>query len=147
MTKLDRRPFVLIVRDGWGANPYPEWNHANAIHLAKTPVADALMADYPNVLIHTSGEAVGLPPGVMGNSEVGHQNIGAGRVVNQEIMRITSRIQDGSFADNRALNGAFARARETGGSVHVMGLCSDGRVHSDLEHLYAVLALARKNAF
>ncbi|MCP4246218.1 MAG: 2,3-bisphosphoglycerate-independent phosphoglycerate mutase [bacterium] len=147
MTKLDRRPFVLIVRDGWGANPYPEWNHANAVHLAKTPVADALMGDYPNGLIHTSGEEVGLPVGVMGNSEVGHQNIGAGRIVNQEIMRITSRIRDGSFADNRALNGAFARARETGGSVHVMGLCSDGRVHSDVEHLYAILALARQNDF
>ena len=79
-----KRPLVLIVRDGWGKNPYPQWNHANAVYLAKHPVADRLMAEYPNVLIHTSGFDVGLPEGTMGNSEVGHQNIGAGRIVDQE---------------------------------------------------------------
>ena len=73
------RPLVLIVRDGWGKNPYPEWNHANAVHLAKHPVQDRLLAEYPNVLIATSGFDVGLPEGTMGNSEVGHQNIGAGQ--------------------------------------------------------------------
>ena len=73
LTELRRKPVVLIVRDGWGENPYPEWDHANAIHLAQTPVADMLMESYPHVLIHTSGEDVGLPVGVMGNSEVGHQ--------------------------------------------------------------------------
>ncbi len=141
------RPVVLIVRDGWGANPYPEWNHANAVHLARTPVDDALMRTRPHVLIHTSGNDVGLPEGVMGNSEVGHQNIGAGRIVEQEIMRITGRIRDGSFFENDALVGAVRRARQTGGCVHILGLCSDGRVHSDLEHLYGLLELVRRHDF
>ena len=136
------RPVVLIIRDGWGANPDPEWNHANAVHLARTPVDDRLTAAYPHVLIRTSGEAVGLPEGVMGNSEVGHQNIGAGRVVEQEIMRITGRIRDGSFFENATLVNAFAHAGRTGGNVHILGLCSDGRVHSDLEHLSALIDLA-----
>lgn len=83
---------MLIIRDGWGENPNKEWDHTNAIHLANTPISDALMDAYPNVLIHTSGEDVGLPAGVMGNSEVGHQNIGAGRIVDQEVMRITRAI-------------------------------------------------------
>ncbi len=141
------RPFVLIVRDGWGANPYPEWNHANAVHLARTPVDDRLMATYPHGLIHTSGHSVGLPEGVMGNSEVGHQNIGAGRVVEQEVMRITGRIHDGSFFENSALRAAFDLARRRGGCVHLMGLCSDGRVHADLEHLYALLDLSKRVDF
>ena len=147
MAKLERRPFVLIIRDGWGANPDPAWNRANAIHLARTPVDDGLMAQYPHVLIHTSGEEVGLPVGVMGNSEVGHQNIGAGRLVDQEIMRITRRIRDESFFRNPALTGAFRRARETGGDVHLLSLCSDGRVHADLEHLYALLEMGRRTGF
>src|SRR5262245_54611295 len=134
MPKLSRRPVVIIVRDGWGHNPYPEWNHANAVYLAKTPVNDRLLAEYPWVQIHTSGEDVGLPAGVMGNSEVGHQNIGAGRIVDQEIMRITRRIRDGSFFTNSTLLAAFEHARKTGGSVHLLGLFSDGRVHSDMDH-------------
>ncbi len=93
MPQVRRKPVVLIVRDGWGENPNPEWNHANAVHLASTPVSDALMRDYPNVLIHTSGEDVGLPDGVMGNSEVGQQNSGAGRLVVQAEMRITLAIR------------------------------------------------------
>ena len=96
MTQEKRaKPIVLIVRDGWGHNPFPEWNHANAIHLARTPVDDRLRTHYPHVLIRTSGNDVGLPDGVMGNSEVGHQNIGAGRIVEQELVRISSRIRDG----------------------------------------------------
>ena len=138
---------MLIVRDGWGANPYQEWNQANAVYLARTPVDDRLMSAFPHVLIHTSGQEVGLPPGVMGNSEVGHQNIGAGRVVEQEIMRITGRIEDGSFFTNRAIIGAFERAGKTGGNVHLMGLCSDGRVHSDLDHLYGLLAIPGRIGF
>jgi 2,3-bisphosphoglycerate-independent phosphoglycerate mutase len=138
---------VLIIRDGWGANPFPQWNHANAVHLAKKPVDDRLMAEYPHVLIKTSGEDVGLPAGVMGNSEVGHQNIGAGRIVEQEIMRITNRIRDGSFFDNRALVKAFDRARDVGGRVHIMGLISNGRVHSDIDHLFAILELSRQRKF
>lgn len=141
------KPIVLIVRDGWGQNPYPEWDRANAIHLANTPVADRLMQDFPHVLIKTSGCDVGLPDGVMGNSEVGHQNIGAGRIVEQEVMRITGRISDGSFYTNEVLLGAFERARETGGAVHLMGLCSDGRVHSDVEHVCGLLDLSRRVGF
>lgn len=144
MTKPSKRPVVLVVRDGWGANPHPEWNRANAVHLAETPVTDRLMAEYPHVLIHTSGEDVGLPVGTMGNSEVGHQNIGAGRIVDQEVMRISRRIRDGSFYENEALCAAGDNAIANGGSVHVLGLTSDIGVHSVLEHLYAVVELCRR---
>jgi len=147
MNRNDRRPIAIIIRDGWGVNPHSEWNHANAVHLARTPVDERLMKTYPHVLIHTCGEDVGLPPGVMGNSEVGHQNIGAGRIVEQELMRITGRIRDGSFFQNETLHAAFDHARRTGGDVHIMGLCSDGRVHSDLEHLFALLELSQKLGF
>src|SRR5258708_36869895 len=126
--KLARRPLLLIVRDGWGHNPYPQWNDANAVYLARKPVDDRLMTNYPNVLIKTSGEDVGLPAGVMGNSEVGHQNIGAGRIVDQETMRITRRIRDGAFFTNKILIEAFAHAAKTGGNVHGFGLFTDGRL-------------------
>src|ERR1044071_8821378 len=89
MPRPTKRPVVLIVRDGWGKNPYPQWHNANAVYLAKHPVADRLLAEYPNVLIHTSGFDVGLPEGTMGNSEVGHQNRGAGGFVDQESARTT----------------------------------------------------------
>jgi len=145
MSTLARRPLVLIVRDGWGANPYPEWNHANAVYLARTPVDDRLMADYPHTLIHTSGEDVGLPDGMMGNSEVGHQNIGAGRIVDQEVMRITRTIHDGSFYSNAALKEALDFALARGGHVHLMGLCSDSGVHSVLSHAYALLEACRRH--
>jgi len=138
---------MVLIRDGWGANPHPEWNHANAVHLARTPVDDHLMSTYPHVLIHTSGHDVGLPDGVMGNSEVGHQNIGAGRIVEQEIMRITGRIRDETFFANKSLRGAFDRAAATGGRVHILGLCSDGRVHSDLDHLFGLLAMNGRLGF
>ncbi len=144
MTALQKRPLLLVVRDGWGHNPHPQWNHANAVHLARTPVDDRLRRDYPHVLIRTSGEDVGLPAGVMGNSEVGHQNIGAGRTVDQEIMRITRRIRDGSFFRNAPLTGAVNQVIRTGGRLHLMGLCSDGRVHSDLDHAFAVVELAKR---
>ncbi len=145
MTQVRRRPVVLIIRDGWGENPHRQWDHANAVHLAKTPVADALMAKYPNVLIHTSGEDVGLPAGVMGNSEVGHQNIGAGRIVDQEVMRITRAIRDESFFSNQVLVGAIEHVKKTGGTLHLLGLMSDGRVHSDLEHAIAIIELVRRS--
>jgi 2,3-bisphosphoglycerate-independent phosphoglycerate mutase len=144
MPKPRKRPAVLVIRDGWGANPSSEWNKANAVWLGKTPNTDRLMAGYPHVLIHTSGEDVGLPCGTMGNSEVGHQNIGAGRIVDQEVMRITRRIREGSFFDNAALCGAADRAVRTGGCVHVMGLASDIGVHSVLPHLYAVVELCKR---
>lgn len=147
MSSYRYRLVVLIVRDGWGANPHPEWNHANAVHLARKPVDDRLMATYPHVLIKTSGRDVGLPDGTMGNSEVGHQNIGAGRIVEQEIMRITGRIEDGTFFKNPVLVGAFEHARKTRGGVHLMGLCSNGQVHSDLDHLYALMDLSVRLRF
>ncbi len=145
LPQVRRKPVVLIVRDGWGENPNPEWNHANAVHLANTPVADALMRDYPHVLIHTSGEDVGLPAGVMGNSEVGHQNIGAGRIVDQEVMRITRAIRDESFFANPVLNEAIEHVKSTGGTLHLLGLMSDGRVHSDLEHAFAFVDLVKRS--
>lgn len=148
MTGLGRRPpLVLIVRDGWGENPHPEHDAFNGVRLAQTPVADRLMAEWPTTLIRTSGEDVGLPVGTMGNSEVGHQNLGAGRIVDQEVMRITRAIRDGRFFTNEALRGAFAHAAATGGQVHLLGLVSDGQVHSDLDHLFALIDLAVREGF
>ncbi len=145
MTATRRRPVVLIVRDGWGQNPDPKWNESNAVHLANTPVDDKLTQEYPSVLIHTSGEDVGLPAGVMGNSEVGHQNIGAGRIVDQEVMRITRAIRDDSFFSNPVVTGAIDHVKKSGGRLHLLGLMSDGRVHSDLQHGIAVIDLAKRN--
>ena len=145
LTDVRRKPVVLIVRDGWGKNPNREWDHANAIHLAVKPVDDALMRDYPHVLVRTSGEDVGLPEGVMGNSEVGHQNIGAGRIVDQEVMRITRAIRDGSFFENPVLLAAIDHVRRSGGTLHLLGLMSDGRVHSDLEHAFAVIDMVKRS--
>ncbi|MGH7176638.1 MAG: 2,3-bisphosphoglycerate-independent phosphoglycerate mutase, partial [Tepidisphaeraceae bacterium] len=139
-----KRPLVLIIRDGWGRNPFPEWNHANAVHLASHPVADQLLAEYPSVLIHTSGFDVGLPEGTMGNSEVGHQNIGAGRIVDQESVRITKQIRSGEFFNNVELNAAVTNALRTKGAVHLFGILSDAGVHGLLEHLYACLELCKR---
>src|SRR4051794_23913626 len=139
-----KRPLVLIIRDGWGKNPYPQWNQANAVYLARHPVADRLLAEYPNVLIHTSGFDVGLPEGTMGNSEVGHQNIGAGRIVDQESVKITKEIRGGQFYDNAVLNAAIAHALERGSNLHLFGIVSDAGVHGMLEHLYACLELCRR---
>ncbi|HMN96799.1 MAG TPA: 2,3-bisphosphoglycerate-independent phosphoglycerate mutase [Phycisphaerales bacterium] len=145
------RPVVLVIRDGWGRNPHAAQASSDATALASTPVAARLLREYPNTLIRTSGEDVGLPitdaGPVMGNSEVGHQNIGAGRIVDQELMRITRTVRDGSFFGNAALRGAFGHARRGGGRVHLLGLASDGLVHSDLAHLEALLELARLEEF
>ena len=146
MAKLRKRPVVLIIRDGWGHNPYPAWKKANAVHLAKTPVNDWLIEEYPNTLIHTSGEDVGLPAGVMGNSEVGHQNIGAGRTADQELLRITNMVRSGKFVTNQTLIGAMTHAKTCGTYLHLIGLASEAGVHSSLEHLYALLLLAKKVA-
>ena len=139
------------MRDGWGRNPHPSHNAFNALLLAKTPVDDRLTREFPTVLIRTSGEDVGLPIDsngpVMGNSEVGHQNIGAGRIVDQELMRISRAIRDGRFASNTTMREAFNRSLKNGRSVHLMGLVSDGQVHSDLSHLIALLELARDCSF
>ncbi len=142
-------PVVLIIRDGWGKNPHPEQDSYNAVKLARTPCADDLEKNWPHTLIKTSGEDVGLPTGpdgpVMGNSEVGHQNIGAGRIVDQELMRITRAIRSGEFARNASMIAAFEHAKKSGAAVHVMGLLSDGQVHSDLSHLEAILNAAKAN--
>jgi len=136
------RTFVcLLVLDGWGiAPPGP----ANAVTLARTPNLDRLAEDYPRTTLEASGEAVGLPPGQMGNSEVGHLNLGAGRVVYQDLTRINHAIKDGSFFRNQELLKAFDFAREKGGSVHLMGLLSDGGVHSDIAHLQALVEMAKQ---
>jgi 2,3-bisphosphoglycerate-independent phosphoglycerate mutase len=135
---------VIVIRDGWGKNPFPEWNKANAVYLAKHPVADRLMERYPTTLIHTSGFDVGLPEGTMGNSEVGHQNIGAGRIVDQESVRITKQIRNGKFFSNPAVNQAIDSALSRGGAIHLFGIVSDAGVHGLLEHLFGCLELCKK---
>jgi 2,3-bisphosphoglycerate-independent phosphoglycerate mutase len=135
---------VLIIRDGWGFNPNPDHDAFNAVKKAKTPNTDRLMTNYPWTLIHTSGEEVGLPEGTMGNSEVGHQNIGAGRIVYQESVRITKAIRNGEFFENPTLVAAVLSAREKGRTVHLIGIASDAGVHGLMEHLYACLELCRK---
>ncbi|MBK7404585.1 MAG: 2,3-bisphosphoglycerate-independent phosphoglycerate mutase [Phycisphaerales bacterium] len=137
-------PVVVVIRDGWGQNPHPEHDAFNAIKLAKKPVADRLMREYPNTLIHTSGFDVGLPEGTMGNSEVGHQNIGAGRIVDQESVRITKACRQGELSDNGPLVESITRARDKRRAVHLLGICSDAGVHGLLEHLYALLDLCKK---
>ena len=144
MARPVKRPLVLIVRDGWGKNPYPQWNSANAVYLARHPVADRLMAEYPTTLVHTSGFDVGLPEGTMGNSEVGHQNIGAGRIVDQESVRITKDIRNGGFFNNPELNAAVTNALENRTALHLFGIVSDAGVHGLLEHLYGCLELCRR---
>ncbi len=141
------RPFVLIIRDGWGYNGDPELQKYDATRLAKTPVDEELMANYPHGLINTSGEDVGLPKGTMGNSEVGHQNIGAGRIVYQESMRLTKAIRDGDFFENKKLLKTIEHCNKTGGKLHLIGLCSNIGVHSLLVHLYGLLELARRHDF
>ncbi len=144
-TKLAKRPCVLIIRDGWGYNPDPAEDDCNAVKQAHTPTDDMLMAEYPHCLIHTYGEYVGLPDGTMGNSEVGHQNIGAGRTVPQESVRLTHAIRDGSFFRNEQFLELIRFVKENKGKVHLMGLCSDIGVHSLLGHLYGLLELAKRN--
>ncbi len=129
----------LVILDGWGiAPPGP----GNAVELADTPVFDSLWARYPHATLAASGEAVGLPAGQMGNSEVGHLTIGSGRILLQDLARVNHAVADGSFARNEALRSAFRRARQRDGSVHLLGLVSYGGVHSHIEHLRALLALA-----
>ena len=144
--KLEKRPVVIIVRDGWGQNPSHEWDRANAVFLAKHPVDDALRASYPYTLIHTSGFDVGLPEGTMGNSEVGHQNIGAGRVVDQESVKITKEIRQGEFFNNNEMLAACDFASKNDGSLNILGIASDAGVHGRLEHLYGCMELAAKRS-
>ncbi len=135
---------TLMILDGFGFNPETE---GNAIAAARTPNIDMLMEKYPHTLLGASGLSVGLPDGQMGNSEVGHMNIGAGRIIYQELTRITKEITDGTFSDNRVLNEAMNHvlaAQAGGAALHVMGLLSDGGVHSHINHLFAVIDMAKE---
>jgi 2,3-bisphosphoglycerate-independent phosphoglycerate mutase len=135
------KPLILIVLDGWGINPERD---ANAIALARTPVYDSLLARYPNAQLIASGEAVGLPPGQMGNSEVGHTNMGAGRIVYQDLTRINKAIGDGELRGNSALRAAIDRCTGDRHALHFIGLLSDGGVHSHHAHLHALLEIAAR---
>ena len=138
---MSKQPVVLMVLDGYGIN---EKTEGNAIALAKTPVMDKLKAECPYVEGNASGLFVGLPDGQMGNSEVGHMNIGAGRIIYQDLTRITKSINDGDFYDNKVLNEAVDNCLKTGGDLHLWGLLSDGGVHSHNTHIYAILELAKR---
>ena len=137
-----KKPTVLMILDGYGLNARKD---GNAVAEANTPVMDKLMAECPFVEGNASGMAVGLPEGQMGNSEVGHLNMGAGRIVYQELTRITKEIQDGTFFENPALLKAVENCKEKDSALHMFGLLSDGGVHSHNTHLYGLLELARRN--
>ena len=136
------KPLILIILDGWG---YRAETKANAIALARKPTYDRLLHEYPNTLIHTSGPYVGLPEGQMGNSEVGHLNIGAGRIVLMDSTRLELMIQNGNFFSDPTLLAAMKNARSGGRQLHLLGLVSDGGVHSHQTHLYALLKMAKQN--
>jgi 2,3-bisphosphoglycerate-independent phosphoglycerate mutase len=136
-----KKPLLLMILDGWGINPNPSHN---AVALAETPNLSRLLSEYPHTQINCSGMAVGLPEGQMGNSEVGHLNIGAGRVVYQDLTRISKAIVDGDFFTNQVLLDCIRATKSSGGRLHLSGLLSDGGVHSHNSHLYALLELAKK---
>jgi 2,3-bisphosphoglycerate-independent phosphoglycerate mutase len=136
------KPLVLIILDGWG---YRAETKANAIAMARKPIYDRLLSEYPNTLIQTSGKYVGLPDGQMGNSEVGHLNIGAGRIVHMDSTRIEAMIQNGDFFSHPVLTAAMKNARTGGRRLHLFGLVSDGGVHSYQSHLHALLKMAKQN--
>ena len=135
---------MLMILDGFGDNPNKD---GNAIKLANTPNIDKLIKKYPNTDIYTSGKYVGLPDGQMGNSEVGHTNIGAGRIVYQELTRITKSIEDGDFFSNQELIAAIENCKKNNSKLHILGLVSDGGVHSHIRHLYGLLELAKRRDF
>ncbi len=139
---MSKKPTVLMILDGYGLNDKPE---GNAVAQAKTPVMDGIMAKYPFVKGQASGMAVGLPDGQMGNSEVGHTNMGAGRIVYQMLVKITKSIQEGDFFQNDALVQAMENCKKNNSALHLMGLLSPGGVHSHMEHLYGLLEMAKRN--
>ena len=138
---MSKKPTVLMILDGYGLNDHKE---GNAVLEGKTPVMDKLMAECPFVKGNASGMAVGLPDGQMGNSEVGHLNMGAGRIVYQDLTKITKAIQDGDFFENKALLAACENAKANDSALHMFGLVSDGGVHSHIEHIFGLLELAKK---
>ncbi len=137
---MAKRPLVLIILDGFGDN---KEDYGNAIHAANTPTIDNILNNCPTVDIGASGMDVGLPEGQMGNSEVGHTNMGAGRVVYQDLTRITKSINDGEFFDNEVLVSAMQSCKQNNTALHIMGLLSDGGVHSHIDHLYGVIEMAK----
>lgn len=138
---MSKKPTVLMILDGFGINENPK---GNAVAMANTPVIDGLKKEYPWVKGYASGLSVGLPDGQMGNSEVGHMNMGAGRIVYQELTRISKEIEDGDFFNNEALKLAFANAKKNHSAVHLFGLLSDGGVHSHITHVYGLLEMAKR---
>ena len=135
------KPLLLLILDGWGHRDDPA---DNALAQARLPNWRRLLADCPHTLVHTEGKHVGLPDGQMGNSEVGHMNIGAGRIVYQDLTRVDAAIEDGSFFENTELVAACRAARAAGGTLHLFGLLSPGGVHSHEDHLFAMIELARR---
>ncbi len=138
---MEKKLTMLMILDGFGENPKKE---GNAVKLAKTPNIDRLMKEYPNTKIAASGLAVGLPEGQMGNSEVGHTNIGAGRIVYQELTRITKSIENGDFFSNEELVKAMENCKKNNSKLHILGLVSDGGVHSHIRHLFGLLEMAKR---
>ncbi len=141
---MSKKPVVLMVLDGYGITDKTE---GNAIYMANTPVMDKLMAECPYVRGNASGLAVGLPDGQMGNSEVGHMNIGAGRIIYQDLTSITKAIEDGDFFENEAMLEAIENCKKNNSDLHLWGLLSDGGVHSHNTHLYGILELCKKQGF
>lgn len=141
---MDRKPVMLMILDGFGINPNEK---GNAVAIANTPNIDKLKKTWPTTIIHTSGLDVGLPEGQMGNSEVGHTNIGAGRIVYQDLTRITKSIEDGDFFSIKELSDAIDNCKKNNSNLHIMGLLSDGGVHSHMRHLFAILELAKRKDF
>ena len=142
MATIKNAPICLIIMDGWGIGDVTD--KFNAIQVGNTPVLDELMKKYPTAKLQASGEYVGLPDGQMGNSEVGHMNIGAGRIIYQPLTKITKAIRDGDFFENKALVGVIDKVTASGGALHLFGLVSPGGVHSHTQHLYGLLQLAKK---
>lgn len=138
-----KAPVLLVIRDGWGNNPDPTQASTNAVHLAAKPCDDHLHAKYPVTLVRASGLDVGLPDGIMGNSEVGHENIGAGRIVDQELVRINKLFSDKRLAANPVWRGVVERVKTRGSRLHLMGIVSDAGVHGMLEHLYGLVRQAQ----
>src|SRR6476469_7090526 len=141
---MKNKKAILIIMDGWGLGKV---KHADAIQNANVPFVTSLYKKYPNTTLTTCGEAVGLPEGQMGNSEVGHLNLGAGRIVYQELQRINVAVRDGSFAKNAALLDSIRYAKNNNRSLHLLGLVSDGGVHSHTRHLKAILDVCVAEGF
>lgn len=147
MTTENRKPIALIIRDGWGENPHQDQDAWNAVKLAKTPFSDSIASKYPVALLEASGLAVGLPVGVMGNSEVGHQNIGAGRIVDQEVVRISKGFREGTIKSNSVWQEMLKTVRAHDGDLHLLGIVSDAGVHGLIEHLEGLLTMLKVEGF